>query len=198
MTGKLIALRRSAGSAPAEMSDEALLAACAVGEIAALGGLFDRHRTYVRRFIGQLAGSDERDLDDLVQSTFLELYRSASRFRGEAAVRSWILGIANNVVRTHARGAIRRRTAMSTLASIPQTLVPAVDGPLLVAEQMARLRVAMSELTHDRRVAFVMCDVEEVPGVEAARILGIRTGTLGRRLHEARQALRAALAEDHS
>ncbi len=194
MKGKLLALRRSQGSI-VEMSDEALLAACGVGENAALGALFDRHRSHVRRFIGHLAGSDARDLDDLVQSTFLEVYRSAGRFRGEAAVRSWIFGIANNVVRQHARGEIRRRRTLTALASVPQRTASSPEGSTLRGEQIARLASALEDLSHDLRVAFVMCDVEEIAGTEAARILGVRPGTLWRRLHEARQFLRAALTE---
>ena len=38
-----------------------------------------------------------------------------------------------------------------------------------------------------------MCDVEEIPGVEVAEVLGVPEGTLWRRLHQARRALRAAL-----
>ena len=91
MKGKLLALRRVAGD-PAEMSDVALLAACAVGDSAALGALFDRHRSAVQRFLARLA--DQRDTDDLVQETFLQVNRSADRFRGRSSVKTWILGIA--------------------------------------------------------------------------------------------------------
>ena len=194
MSGKLLALHRSTGSV-AEMSDAALVAACGVGETAALGALFDRHRAHVRRFIGHLAGSDERDLDDLVQATFLELHRSARRFRGDATVRSWIFGIAVNVVRQHVRGERRRRNAMSALEALPAVVVPSPEGPALRRQQLAVLARAVEALPHDLRVAFVMCDVEEIAGTEAARGLGLRPGTLWRRLYEARQVLRAALQE---
>jgi RNA polymerase sigma-70 factor (ECF subfamily) len=58
---------------------------------------------------------------------------------------------------------------------------------------MARLKAAMEGLPHDLREVFVMCDLEEIRGVDAARVLDIREGTLWRRLHEARKALREAL-----
>ena len=58
---------------------------------------------------------------------------------------------------------------------------------------MSRLRDALGELSHDLRAAYVLCDLEDVPGVEAARVLGVRAGTLWRRLHEARRALRDAI-----
>ena len=56
----------------------------------------------------------------------------------------------------------------------------------------------MDALPHDLRAAFVLCDLEEMPGVEAARALDVRAGTLWRRLHEARRALRAALFDGGS
>jgi RNA polymerase sigma-70 factor (ECF subfamily) len=45
-------------------------------------------------------------------------------------------------------------------------------------------------------VVYLMCDVEEIPGVEVARTLGLREGTLWRRLHDARRALRASLERE--
>ncbi|MBK9031936.1 MAG: hypothetical protein IPL61_11520 [Myxococcales bacterium] len=38
-----------------------------------------------------------------------------------------------------------------------------------------------------------MCDLEQLPGVEVARALGIPEGTLWRRLHDARKAIRVAV-----
>ncbi len=43
------------------------------------------------------------------------------------------------------------------------------------------------------RIAFVMCDIEEVPCAEAARALGLRQGTVWKRLHRARKILGSAL-----
>jgi DNA-directed RNA polymerase specialized sigma24 family protein len=59
--------------------------------------------------------------------------------------------------------------------------------------QIEKLAVSLNDLPSNLKVAFVMCDLEGVPGVEAARILGLREGTLWRRLHEARKALAKAI-----
>jgi RNA polymerase sigma-70 factor (ECF subfamily) len=195
VSAKLFALRRKDG-AVAELSDEALLAACGVGETAALAALFDRYRSHVRRFISRLAGSDARDLDDLVQTTFLEIYRAARKFRGASTVRSWVFGIAVNVVRQHARGERRRKDAMQRLVSVPAATVRHADESTLGRQQLERLARALEELPDEQRVAFVMCDLEEIPGTEAAKTLGVRAGTLWRRLHQARMALRAAVKEE--
>ena len=66
------------------------------------------------------------------------------------------------------------------------------------AQQLDRLASALETLPHDLRTAYVLCDLEEVPGIEAARILDVRPGTLWRRLHDARRALRASIEGDPS
>ena len=71
----------------------------------------------------------------------------------------------------------------------------APDEALQRAQALQRLAAAVEELPHDLRAAYVLCDLEELPGVEAARVLGVRAGTLWRRLHEARRALRDAIEE---
>jgi RNA polymerase sigma-70 factor (ECF subfamily) len=96
-------------------------------------------------------------------------------------------------VRHDVRGEIRRKRLMLTYAEVPR---PPGTSPHEAAERrelVERLAVALRELPHDLRVAFVLCDLEEVRGTEAARALGVREGTLGRRLHDARRALRLAL-----
>ncbi len=192
--GQLLPLRRTDSSA-AELTDDALLAACAVGDSSALGALYDRHEQAVRRFLARVAHAAAPDLADLVQTTFLEVYRSAGNFGGRSAVRTFILGIAANTAKVHIRGEIRRRNLMSAYAT--QSVAPGA-GPheSLERRQMAaKLDDALAALKPDLRVAFVLCDLEDVPGIEAARVLGIRVGTMWWRLHEARKALRAVLGE---
>ncbi|MBI5487479.1 MAG: RNA polymerase sigma factor [Deltaproteobacteria bacterium] len=192
MTGKLLLLRSVEGVRE-EMSDEALLAACGAGDAAALGALFDRHHASVYRFLSRLAGTDSASLDDLVQTTFLEVRRGARRFGGRAAVRSWIFGVAANVVRHQVRGEIRRKSILQACASLPALAGTTPHQALERRELVERLGAALRTLSHDLRAAFVLCELEEVPGIEAARVLGVREGTLWRRLHEARRALRAAI-----
>lgn len=193
--GKIIPLRkldeRRAGMA--EISDEALLAACAVGDSAALGAVFDRHHEAVYRLVSRLLRTDPADIDDLVQMTFLEVWRSSSRYCGRGSVKSFLFGIAANTVRHHVRSAQRRREAISDWQ--PPTCSNAPDDVASRAQQVNRLAAALDQLPHDLRAAYVLCDLEDIPGVEAARMLDVRAGTLWRRLHDARRALRAAIEE---
>src|SRR3954454_20691012 len=101
------------GPAPDDVSDEALVAACAAGDLSALGTLFDRFAGPVFGFLGRLR-ADPFDLEDLVQTTFLEVRRTARRYR--ASVKTWILAIAANVARHHVRSEVRRRALAAACA----------------------------------------------------------------------------------
>jgi RNA polymerase sigma-70 factor (ECF subfamily) len=183
-------------AAPAgeELTDEALVAACATGDTAALAALFDRHHRLVLRFVSRASSAAPSDVEDLAQSTFLEMWRSSPQFSARGSARSWMLGIAANLVRHYVRGEIRRRSAMAGLAERPERGAARPDDLAARRQLLHRLGAALAALPHDLRVAFVLCDLEEVPAVEAARALGVRQGTMWRRLHDARRRLRDILA----
>lgn len=190
--GKVVPLRRPRAAAP-ELSDEALLAACGVGDSLALGALFDRYSDAVYRLVSRLLRMEPAEADDIVQMTFLEVWRAAKKYDARGSVRSFVFGVAVNVVRHHVRSAKRRRDLLADVPEPAQVRGPDVDA--IRRQQMHRLAAALERLPHDLRVVYVMCDLEDVPGVEAARVLDVRQGTLWRRLHDARKALREALDE---
>ncbi len=141
--------------------------------------------------ISRLLRSEPGAVDDLVQTTFMEVWRAAKKYDARGSVRSFVFGIAANTVRHHVRGAKRRRDAIAALPEPPPSRAP--DATAIRNQQLDRLATALAALPHDLRVAYVMCDLEDIPGVEAARALDVRAGTLWRRLHEARRALREAI-----
>lgn len=184
--GQLVQLRPEARVE--EMSDAGLVAACAAADRTARALLFERHVDALHRFVARMRASDADVVDDLVQITFVRAFQSAARFRGTSA-RSWLYGIAANVVREHARKEIRRKRALSVVAEdLPRT-TQVRDAALL-----ARLPDAIASLPHELRAAFAIVDLEGEKGCDAAAALGIPEGTLWRRLFLARTALRKALA----
>lgn len=191
--GDLVPLRRLQGELES-LSDEALLAACATGDRAALGGLFDRFHVPVYRFVARIPSIDAHSRDDVVQATFLALPAASGQFQARASVKTWILGIAANVARHQLRAEVRRNVRHHTFASQPVHEPDTLDAALDRRQLMTRIATELAALPHDQQVAFAMCDLEEIPGTEAARALGVPEGTLWRRLHMARKALRAALA----
>ncbi|MBL9020157.1 MAG: RNA polymerase sigma factor [Myxococcales bacterium] len=188
----IIPLRRPQLARPApELSDEALLASCGVGDPAALGALFDRHHEAVYRLISRLLRAEPTETDDLVQLTFLGAWQSARGYKGKGSVKSFLFGIAANTVRRHFRATRRRLDALADPPPAPSPGTP--EDAAVTAQHLRRLAAALDELPHDLRAAYVLCDLEDLPGAEAARILDVREGTLWRRLHDARRALREAI-----
>lgn len=192
--GRLIPLRRLSGQT-SDLSDEALLAASGTGDRAALGGLFDRFHVAVYRFVSRLPAVDELARDDVVQGTFLALPRTAAQFQGNSSVKTWILGVAANVARHHQRSEQRRRVNQAQASAMPTQQANQPDAEVDRRRLLLRIADVLATLPHDQQVAFILCDLEQLPGVEVARVFEIPEGTLWRRLHMARKALRAGLAK---
>jgi RNA polymerase sigma-70 factor (ECF subfamily) len=180
--------RARAVQPPADgLTDAGLVAACATGDRAALGTLFERHVDAVYCFVRSLYRSDPAAIEDVVQATFVAAFEAAHRFSG-TSVKSWLFGIAANLIRGHTRRERRRRNALRVVSETSATSYRNDDVAML-----ARLPAAIFALPHDLRAALVIVDIEGERGVDAAAALGIPEGTLWRRVYYARQALRVAL-----
>ena len=176
-------------------SEEQLIEACARGDGDALGQLFDRHHEAVHRFLSRFAGANRSDLDDLVQETFLRVAQGASHFGGRSTARSWIFAIASHTAIDHVRAESRRRDMIRRsaidLAPVPDRPDHRTEG----REALDRFRAALDSLSDEVRVTYVMCELEDTRGKDAAAALGVPEGTIWRRLHDARRALKEAMQE---
>lgn len=194
MKRDVIPLHRIEGT-PAEMSDEALVAACGTGEMAALGALYDRHAASIRRFLARMSGTCARDLDDLVQTTFEMIPHAARNFDHRSSARTWMFGIANNTARHHVRTEIRRRrlSEAATLEALAPSTTSDPSRDVAARRRAAQLAEAIVSLPPKLREAFVLVYLEGLPGAEVAHVLDTREGTIWKRLHEARAKLRVLL-----
>ncbi len=165
------------------------------GDRAAIGQAYAAHHTAVRGFAQHLVG-DDAAAEDIVHDTFVALPRAVERFRGEAPLRGFLIGVAANHARRHIRSATRRRRAMARLEQAPGA---SPRGP---ADEVARQRLAtrlldaLDRLPVDQRVAFVLCEVEQRTSVEVAGILDVPEGTVRTRTFHARRRLRELLAAE--
>jgi RNA polymerase sigma-70 factor (ECF subfamily) len=181
--------------APAVPSESALVERLAAGDLDALGKLFDRFEPDVRRFVQRL-GVQTSDADDLVQLTFLDVAKSASRFDARCSARAWILGVAAIHVRRHRRSVARLLRAAAAHvfeARRPEGRTP--DEMFDHEQSQARFRSALEKISDKKREVFVMVAMEGASGEEAAVAFGIPVATVWTRLHHARKELRAALSE---
>ncbi len=177
--------------------DHALLARIADGDRLALELLYRRHARWLTARLQARCG--DPDLADLaVQDTFLAVWKSAKKFRGDGDVGAWIWGIgARRLI-----DQLRRRRSTPIDPSVVTTSLDAGEGaPSSEDEHLASRGVASSAvaaLEPELRAVFVLTVVDGLSTKEAARALGIPQGTVKTRAMRARQLLRAELTEPTS
>jgi RNA polymerase sigma-70 factor (ECF subfamily) len=175
-------------------TEAGLVARLRRGELTALGEAYDAHHAHVRAFAQRLLG-DDTAAEDLLQDTFLALPRAIGGFRGESALRTFLVAIAVNHARHHLRSAIRRRGAHERLESEPPPSSPNPEEQVRRRQLAAALSRALDALPLEQRVAVVLCDVEERTSAEAAQIVGVPEGTIRTRIFHGKRKLREALTE---
>jgi RNA polymerase sigma-70 factor (ECF subfamily) len=175
-----------------DSADGLLLERLRAGDGAALADIYDAHHEPVRAFARRMIG-DDASAEDLVQETFLAFAQAAKRYRGDAALRTYLLSIAVNRARHHVRAASRRRAAMARLEREPSPARDLPDDEAHRARLAAALLRALDDLPIEQRAAFVLCEVEERTSAEAGRILGVPDATVRTRIFHAKKKLSEAL-----
>ncbi|MHB1559524.1 MAG: RNA polymerase sigma factor, partial [Isosphaeraceae bacterium] len=158
---------------------------------AAFALLVDRHGAGVLRVCRGVLG-DRHEAEDAFQATFLVLIRRAGAIRRKESVGAWLLGVAYRVA-SCARDASRRRRGLERrwlerrqdAGEDPrgQESEPDIDLTAMIHAELGRL-------PENCRAAVVLCDLENRPVEEVARILGWPIGTVKSRLHRGRLRLR--------
>ena len=175
----------------------------ATGAVAALGdfdAVFREHFAAVYRFIARRVG---RALaEDLAAEVFATAYRRRGVYRPElGSLRSWLYGIATNVLRKHWRDEqqlleLDARLAHGSLGPLPAAqFADAADERVIAATLAPRIAGALAALNREQRDVLLLHAWAGLSHEEIAAALGIAQGTARSRLSRARTALRALLGE---
>jgi len=180
----------------AEPFDAALIQACRRGDRQALERVLRAESPYVERLIARLIGPGA-DLEDLLQQTLIATVESFPRYRGEAAVRTWMARIAVNIVRQHLRRPHRRRVvALELVGEEPQGHSPSPDGAVDHKQQVERLFHHLSAIGPRKRLAFALHVLEGYPIEEVAALMGATSAATKSRVFWARRALLGRARKD--
>ena len=196
----------AAGLAPARGhdADAVDVARYQAGSPDAFESLVRRHEREAYQVCYRMLG-DRDDAMDAVQETFLRVYRGLARFRGDAAFRTWLVGIALNVCRNRLASAAekQRRVTSSITQEDPENgevadvdlkdHTPDPEASAMGHELRAALEKALARLAPDHREILVLREIHEMEYEEVAQALSCPVGTVKSRLCRARQALREAL-----
>lgn len=162
------------------------------GSTAAVAALYDAHHSRVRQLARRLLG-DDAAAEDLVQEIFEHLPRALRRFRGGASIETLLFAMVVNRTRQHLRGAIRRRRMLERLAREPNAPARGGADDLTTRLLAAQIVGALDRLPVAQRVAFVLCEVQELTSTEAAALASVPEATIRTRLFHARRRLRELL-----
>jgi len=175
-----------------ELSDAARM-----GDIDALGALFERHRERIQRFLQKRLGN-QADIEDLVQNVFLEMSRTITAYEGRSAFSTWILGISMNLIRNHYSRSPTSRYQFVEIDEISSLAGPEPDDPAAKADseqQFQQLREVIAELPANLRDPLVLVIYQGLSYDEAAECLGIGLSALKSRIFRARGLLRQQFDE---
>ena len=133
--------------------------------------------------------------EDVVQETMIKAWRSLDGFRGDAALRTWVLRIAHNTAIDALRRRRDRTVAPEDLPEGPPGSSGA-DDPADRADgrsDLATLREALAQLDHLSRSIVVLREIEGLSYAEIAETLDTSVALVKTRLLRARRTLQSAV-----
>lgn len=141
--------------------------------------------------------SEHDAIEDIVQEAFIKAYRALPGFRGDSAFYTWIYRIASNVAKNHLESMGRRPSYRAQdieqvmLVDTPDRLRD-VDTPdnILARNQLNhQLKLALSALPEDLKVALTLREFEGMSYQEISEIMDTPIGTVRSRIFRARESI---------
>ncbi|MFD1470626.1 RNA polymerase sigma factor [Hymenobacter caeli] len=186
--------------ASAPVADAELVAQLQRGSEAAFRTLVARHQGRVYRTALALLRSPE-EAEDVAQEVFVEVYQTIGRFRGEAALSTWLYQLATSgALKNRRRARAKKRLAyVTSLLGFNNAVLhhpPDHAHPLALLEgqqQLQLLLARVARLPDAQQVAFTLRHEQELSYAEIAAVLGTSVPAVESLLFRARQTLRQQL-----
>lgn len=175
------------------LSDQELLAAVANGNRDALRELHDRHVVWVTARLRRRCGDGDAVVE-AVQDTFVAVWKGAGRWDGRGEPAAWIWGIAIRRLIGVLRSRGRWDRSLESVIARESEIVVAAEDQVLVGIEHGDLAGALGSLSPELRAVVQATVLDGLTTREAARLLGIPSGTVKTRMIRARTQLRGALA----
>ncbi|MET0388724.1 MAG: RNA polymerase sigma factor [Polyangiales bacterium] len=149
--------------------------------------LFEAHGALVLRLVRYL-GVHDSQAEDVAQEVFVVAHRRLDTLQRNESARSWLFGIARRVAANHVRKTKRSREHTLAHWDVADSGDPAAE--LQLARDRALLTRALERLDDDKRVVFVLFELEGLTMQEIAEMVGCPLATAYSRLSAARQIVR--------
>jgi RNA polymerase sigma-70 factor, ECF subfamily len=178
-----------------EVNDAELLGRVADGDRLAFRELYDRHAPWLGLRLGRRC-TDPGVVDEVVQDTFLAVWRGAARHRREGEVAAWIwgIGVRRLIDRLRRQPSRPRELAAAAATDGVVDTTPSAEEQVLLDVEHGDLGRALGRLSPELRAVVQACVLDGLTTREAARLLAIPPGTVKTRMLRARRRLREELA----
>ena len=170
------------------------------GSEAAFRNLVERYQDRIYRTVLSLLRSPE-EAEDVAQEVFMEVYQTIGRFRGDAALSTWLYRLATSrALKNRQKARAKKRFAYFTgLLGFGNDVlheVPDHAHPLALLEGQQQLRLLfdhIARLPDQQQVAFSLRHEQELSYEEIAAVLTTTVPAVESLLFRARQTLRKNL-----
>jgi RNA polymerase sigma-70 factor (ECF subfamily) len=177
--------------------EAALIDAVRRGAPGSREALYHRYKRRVFALASRIAGPTEAE--EVAQEAFIRIFRGLAKFRGDAALGTWIYRLAVNAALSHRSRRPPITESLDTrLADGPGAATTTADAGVGGGDAVlrARLERGLAKLPVGYRTVVVLHDVEGLEHEEIATVLGCHVGTSKSQLHKARARLREILTAD--
>lgn len=181
-----------------KVTDETLIAQFQEGELSAFEEIVYRYQGQLINFVGRLL-NDRITAEDIVQETFLRVYRNKHRYKEIARFSTWIYTIAGNLARTELRRrkirnffSISQRGETEKDYEIPDTDIDVekqVEGKMskeMIMKEIQKLPVYFREV-------IILRDLQDLSYEEISKILKVPLGTVKSRVNRGRNQIQKRL-----
>lgn len=183
-----------------QMSDEDVMEQLQNGNIPAFDIIVHRFKDRLHNFLYRYTHNHE-DCEDLVQETFLRVYRSRQSYKRIAKLSTWIYTIALNLAKTMYKKKQRMKTfSIHEDESDPDDRAFDIEDTSILQDEklhlknsMDELEKALSELNDDFREAIVLRDIQQLSYEEISEITNTPMGTVKSRINRARVQLQETI-----
>lgn len=179
-----------------ELADEDLMSLAQRGDLEAFELLYERHKRIAYSLARRIVGGDG-NADDVVQETFISVWRSIERYDPKrASVRTWLM----RIVHRRAIDQLRSQTVHSRRRADGENLLddvvsndPAPEASALQQELSDNVRGILVELPSEQRAVIELAYFNGFTHTQIAEILDEPVGTVKGRMRLGLEKMRGAL-----
>ena len=163
--------------------------------------------SYQRMVVNTCLGivHSQEDAEDLAQDVFVEIFRTADNFRGDAKLSTWLYRIATNRSLNHIRNKKRKGFFQSLeetftggrnrTSEISENRSDQPDQNITDQQRSDLLHRAIDQLPEKQRVAFTLNKYEELPYQQIAEVMEISLASVESLIHRAKKNLQEQLLD---